>query len=179
MLLKPEVLHEKAEELVREYRTRDALRIARMIGIYVSYRDNFGELPGLYTRMNGERHIILNSRMEPVVMQMTCAHEIGHDCFHRELIDTCDFFSEYSRSRLCDEAEYEANAFAAHLLIDDGELDEALNGGADNIVSLAAALNVSVSLMLIKLHEAERMGRRIRLPHLPRADFMGRVARRR
>ena len=35
----------------------------------------------LYTYRHKERHILLNSNMEYLIMQMVCGHEIGHDTF--------------------------------------------------------------------------------------------------
>lgn len=64
---------------------RDTLRIASELGIYVHFIDDFNELLGMYTYRHKERHILLNSRMEDMVLQMVCGHEIGHDSLHRSL----------------------------------------------------------------------------------------------
>lgn len=66
--------------------------------------------------------------------------------------------------------EYEANAFAAHLLIDDDELNSYLQRGYD-VAQLASAMNTNINLMLIKLNEMNRMGRNYQLPYIPHADF--------
>ena len=67
--------------------------------------------------------------------------------------------------------EYEANAFAAHLLIDDEELVHYLKQGYD-VAQLSAAMNTNINLMLIKLNEMNRMGRNYELPYVPHADFL-------
>ena len=70
--------------------------------------------------------------------------------------------------------EYEANAFAAHLIIDDDELIDNMQQGYD-VVQLSAMMNTNINLMLIKLHELNRMGWRLNLPYVPRSDFLRNV----
>ena len=57
MLLRAEIIHQKANELVRACGTRDTLRIAREIGIYVRFVDGLENLLGMYTYRHKERHI--------------------------------------------------------------------------------------------------------------------------
>ena len=48
--------------------------------------------------------------------------------------------------------EYEANAFASHLIIDDDELIDLMKQDYD-VVQLSAAMGTNINLMLIKLNE--------------------------
>ena len=83
MIIRSEEIYNKAQSIVKSCGTRDTLKIARELGIYVHYLDNLNDLLGMYTYRHKERHILLNSKMEEMVMQMVCGHEIGHDVFHR------------------------------------------------------------------------------------------------
>lgn len=56
-----------------------------------------------------------------------------------------------------DRTEYEANTFAAHLLIDDEELIDLLKSGRD-CFSVAMILTVNPNLLNIKLSDTNRMG---------------------
>ena len=56
-----------------------------------------------------------------------------------------------------DRTEYEANTFAAHLLIDDEELIDLLKSGRD-CFSVAMILTVNPNLLNIKLSDMNRMG---------------------
>ena len=67
--------------------------------------------------------------------------------------------------------EYEANAFAAHLIIDDDELICNMKEGYD-IVQLSSLMGTNINLMLIKLNEMNRMGWNLNLPYLPNSDFL-------
>ena len=57
MLQKAEAIYHKANELVRRCGTRDTLRIASEIGIYIHQIDDFKELLGMYSYQHKERHI--------------------------------------------------------------------------------------------------------------------------
>ena len=174
MIIRSEEIYNKAQNIVRSCGTRDTLNIARELGIYVHYLDNLNELLGMYTYRHKERHILLNSKMEEMVMQMVCGHEIGHDVFHRDLAKGNNSLPEFVLFDMRSKPEYEANAFAAHLIIDDDELIENMQQGYD-VVQLSAMMNTNINLMLIKLHELNRMGWRLNLPYVPRSDFLRNV----
>ena len=70
--------------------------------------------------------------------------------------------------------EYEANAFAAHLLIDTNECLEYARNGYD-VVQIARAMNSEINLMLIKLQEMSRLGYNIRVPFEPKSDFFKKI----
>lgn len=169
MSIRSDTIHKKAVDTVRACGTRDPLKIAQELGVYVDFIDDFRELLGMYTYRHRERHILLNSHMDELLTRMVCAHELGHDALHRELAKSAlpEFVLFDMRSR----PEYEANAFAAHLLIDDDELTELMKDGHD-VVQLAALMGTDINLMLIKLNELNHMGYQLSLPYIPRGDFL-------
>ena len=85
MIIRSEEIYKKANSIVKSCGTRDTLKIARELGIHLHFLDNLNDLLGMYTYRHKERHILLNSNMEYLIMQMVCGHEIGHDTFHRDL----------------------------------------------------------------------------------------------
>ena len=174
MIIRSEEIYNKAQSIVKSCGTRDTLKIARELGIYVHYLDNLNDLLGMYTYRLKERPILLNSKMEKMVMQMVCGHEIGHDVFHRDLAKGNNTLPEFVLFDMRSKPEYEANAFAAHLIIDDDELINNMQQGYD-VVQLSAMMNTNINLMLIKLHELNRMGWRLNLPYVPRSDFLRNV----
>ena len=171
MLLQAERIHRKATEIARNCATRDTVQIAKELGIYVHHIGGLDRLLGMYTYRQRERHILLNANMEQTTMQMVCAHEIGHDCLHRNLAKGADGLQEFTLFDLRSETEYEANAFCAHLLIDDDVLTGLMQQGYD-LAQLACALEADVNLVLIKLNECNRMGWHLQLPYVPHADFL-------
>ena len=170
MTIHSEEIYQKAKKILHRCETRDSLQIAQDLGIYLHFIDGFKDLLGMYTYQQKERHILLNANMDDILMQMVCAHEIGHDTLHREQAKGKGVLSEFVLFDMRTAMEYEANAFAAHLLIDDDELNSYLQQGYD-VAQLASAMNTNINLMLIKLNEMNRMGRNYRLPFIPHADF--------
>ena len=174
MMIHSEDIYNKARQIVRRCGTRDTLEIARALGIYVHFIDGFHDLLGMYTCRHRERHILLNSKMEAMVAQMVCGHEIGHDALHRDLARNSHTLPEFVLFDMRSKPEYEANAFAAHLILDDDELTEYIRQGYD-VVQLAAAMNTNINLVLVKLNEMNRMGRDLHLPYVPHGDFLRNV----
>ena len=74
-----------------------------------------------------------------------------------------------------DELEYEANVFAANLLIDDGEMIDFLEEGY-NVVATASSLDVNVNLLMLKLIEMNKQqGFNFQLSEAPERCFMGSI----
>lgn len=174
MLIHSEEIYNKAKNMVRCCGTRDTVRIAREAGIYVHFIDNFDELLGMYTYRHKERHILLNANMEDMVTQMVCGHEIGHDILHRDLAKSNDSLPEFVLFDMRTKHEYEANAFAAHLMIDDDLLIDYMRQGYD-VVKLSALMGTNINLLLVKLNEMNRMGWRLNIPYMPHSDFLKNV----
>lgn len=171
MRIRSEEIYHKANKIFRRCGTRDAMQIAADLGIHLHFVEDFQNLLGMYTYQQKERHILLNANMDETLTRMVCAHEIGHDTLHREKAKGKSILSEFVLFDMRTAMEYEANAFAAHLLIDDEELVHHLKQGYD-VAQLSAAMNTNINLMLIKLNEMNRMGRNYELPYVPHADFL-------
>lgn len=150
-------IYSKATKTVNDCGTRDALKIAGLLGVNIIYSDDFADILGLYTCMWGEPFILVNSKLSDDMLQMVVAHELGHNAYHRGLtmMDKCDM--DDALCHMKDDTEYVANAFAAHLLLDDSDVDDALLGG--DISEAAKLLNVDINLLLIKMKEMERLGK--------------------
>ena len=134
----------------------------------------FKELLGMYSYQHKERHILLNSNMDYITTQMVCGHEIGHDVLHREQAKVGMGLQEFTLFDMRNEMEYEANAFSAHLRIDNEELFELMGQGYD-VVQLSSIMGTNINLTLIKLNELNRMGCQLNLPYIPRSDFLKNV----
>ena len=92
------------------------MALAQELGIHVEFADDYKDLLGMYFNRWHHRFIFLNSRLDEDWLPMVLAHEIGHDQLHRELAKTG--LQEFELFRMSSRTEYEANAFASHLLLD-------------------------------------------------------------
>lgn len=162
-------LFKQANDMARQCGTRDALRIAREIGIWVYWEDGFTDLLGRYTMRWNHRLMFLNSRMNLYMAQMVAAHEIGHDTRHRELAKAIGM-REFVLFSMKENTEYEANAFASHILLDNDEVYSLARQGCD-VVQISQTLGSYTNLMLIKLMEMNKLGYDFRVPYTPDSRF--------
>ena len=149
-------IYSKATEMVKQTGTRNPMKIASEIGVMLRYSEELDKLLGLYTYRWKHRIILLNDKMEEIMARMVCAHELGHDALHRDIAKG-DGLKEFVLFNMKDTTEYEANAFAAHLIIDDDDI-YSMSKDKYDVVQMAKMLNVNINLVLIKLQELNKLG---------------------
>lgn len=148
-------IFKQANSLVQQCGTRNTEHIARDLGIRLYDEPEFTDLLGMYTFKWNHRLIFLNPKMDHYLRQMVIGHELGHDGRHRELAKT-NGMKEFTLFNMKDTTEYEANAFAAHLLLDSDEVYRLAKQGYD-IVQMAHIMNSNINLMLIKVQEMNKL----------------------
>lgn len=166
------IIHQKARRIVSMCSTHNPIKIAREIGIHVKYNNEFEDLKGMYIVIDRSRFIILNNNLSERECWTVCAHEIGHDQLHRNLAKA-GALQEFMLYDMRLRPEYEANIFAADLLINDDYIFELIDNGFD-IEQIARELNVDMNLVLIKIDSLRLQGYDVRAPYRPRSDFLGR-----
>ena len=149
-------IYSKATEMVKQTGTRNPMKIASEIGVMLRYSEELDKLLGLYTYRWKHRIILLNDKMEEIMARMGCAHELGHDALHRDIAKG-EGLKEFVLFNMKDTTEYEANAFAAHLIIDDDDI-YSMSKDKYDVVQMAKMLNVNINLVLIKLQELNKLG---------------------
>ena len=169
-MVRDDFIRKEAKRIVNKYGTRNPFRIADELGIDVIISNDFDELKGMYKIIQRCRFIFINGNLSGRDRKTVCAHEIGHDRFHRDLaeVSALQQFRMYDMSTT---PEYQANIFASELLVDEDDLFELIKReyGAEQI---AAELETDINLVLIKLDELRKQGYKLRLPNRPRADFL-------
>lgn len=156
-------IFKQANNLVRQSGTRNAEQIAKNLGIRIYYEDSFDDLLGMYTFRWNHRLMFLNPRIEGFLKRMVIAHELGHDQRHRSIAKAGQPLKEFSLFSLKDTTEYEANAFASHILLENTEVYSLARQGYD-VARLAKYMGVDINLMLIKLQEMNQMGYDFNIP---------------
>lgn len=150
-------IYKQAKDLVRQCGTNDPERITQQLGIMVLYEDSFQDLLGMYTYRWKHRIMVLNPRLDAYMKRMTIAHELGHDQRHRDIAKANQPLKEFCLFRMKDTTEYEANAFAAHILLDNNEVYSLARQGYD-CPSIAQQMGTDMNLVLIKLQEMNKLG---------------------
>ena len=107
----------KVSYLVKKYGTRNPFKLCKELNIRISYKDLGYSIKAFYFYQSRIKNIVINSRIAKTVQNLLCAHELGHAILHENLA-TMRGFSELTLFDSVIPTEYEANLFAAELLIE-------------------------------------------------------------
>ena len=162
-----------AEKLIAEFETRDPFRIAFLMDIAVKYIDTKRQ-KRLCAFFDDIPFIFINQNLSEEMRRMTCAHELGHILLHKDILSGNIPLLEYELFDIHSSAEYEANVFAANLLIDEEELLNLMKEGRD-MVEIASAMNINVNLLMIRIIEMQKEGKALNAPFRPSKEFLGKI----
>lgn len=161
-------INKRVRTIIRKTGTSDPFEIAREMGIMIRYSNEFTELKGLYTIIKRKRVIILNANITRQKQKIVCAHELGHDILHRQFAKN-SIFQEFTLYDMTARPEYEANMFAAELLISDIQIHE-LSGY--DMEQIAKKLNTDINLVGIKLANMNYRGCNFNIGVPPENNFL-------
>ncbi len=162
-------VYRQANALMQRYGSNDPVQLASDLGILVRDVPALTDLLGMYICKLRHRIIFMNPNCNETLYRMVLGHELGHDQRHRRLAGG-EGLREFELFDMNDMIEYEANAFNAHLLIDEREMDALFRDGYD-LAAAAQMLHVNINLLLIKIQEMNKLGMKLRLPYQPDARF--------
>ena len=160
-----------ANKLINKYKTRDPFSLIKSLGIELMFDASFSKLKGFYTLMNRQAYIVINSNLTEEKMRIVAAHELGHHILHRNFAKK-NILQEFELYDMTATTEYEANCFAAELLICDEEIIGHINSGYD-MNQIAALLNTDINLVGIKLGNLNSSGKKYNIGINPKGDFLG------
>lgn len=140
-------IRKSAADAVRQYSTRDPFTLALEMHIELLVRE-LGTLKGFYKDVYGTPFIFLSRHLSRGEATLVCAHELGHHLLHRQF--AAFGFEEVSVFSPASRREYEANLFAAELLLDTKEVFDAARAGC-TAAQIAAELGADVRLVELKL----------------------------
>ncbi len=162
---------EKANKLITKYDTRDPFEICRNINIRIHYKDLGTAIKAYYFYQSRIKNIVINSRSGSIVRRILCGHELGHAVLHDRLA-AMRGFQELELFDSLVPAEYEANLFAAELIIPDDDVLELLNDQDKSFFSIAKELYVPAELLDFKFHVLKNKGYRLESPVLTQSSFL-------
>ena len=124
---------------------------------------------GFFLYQSRRKIIVINSDLDGTVQSFILAHELGHSILHAEaavLRSFSDFFPYDETSRY----EYEANIFAAELLLSDEDTLSALS--EDDFFTAAKKLRVPPELLDFKLRILKHKGYDLNSPISANSCFL-------
>ena len=164
-------INKKVAAIIKKFGTNDPFLIANEMGIMVRFSNDFKKLKGLYTIIKRKRVIIINNNISLEKQRIVCAHELGHDTIHRELASN-NIFQEFMIYDMAARPEYEANMFAAELLISDDEIYELSHSIGYDMEKIAKNLNTDINLVGIKLANMNYRGFDFNIGIPPKNNFL-------
>ncbi len=162
-------------KLVRKYHTRDPFVLAERLGVIVKFCADFVKQRGASAIILGDRVIFINSNLSEQMQRMVCAHELGHLLLHKATYGKEAWVLNHELFDITNDLEYEANVFAANLLIEDEVMFDYFEDG-HSIVATASGLDVNVNLLVLKVVEMNKQqGFNFQVSDVPDRAFMGSI----
>ena len=146
-----------ADDLIRKYNTRNPYEICEALGIKIRLKDLGHEIKAYYFYQSRIRNIVINRHVSEMLQRILVAHELGHDRLHQE-IAMHRGFKEIEVFNMAVQTEFQANLFAAEILIDDSELLEMLNDEDKSFFGVACELYVPAPLLDFKFRALKHKG---------------------
>ena len=164
-------IHEKVDTITRKFDTRDPFEICKNMDIHIHYKDLGTALKAYYFYQSRIKNIVINSRSGMIVRRILCAHELGHAILHGKLA-AMRGFQELELFDTLIPTVYEANLFAAELIISDEETLDLLNDKDKSFFSMAKELYVPAELLDFKFRVLKHKCLRIESPYIAQSNFL-------
>lgn len=151
-----EQIKQLCENTVERYGTRNPFELASAMGVRVISCPDFQKLEGMYKVILGERYVFLNGNLRRRRAGQVLAHELGHDLLHREMGESSIVQDRFLVDMTL-KPEYEANLFAAQLLVPEEECIALLRAG-NSAEEIAKKLKIDAELVRLKIQMLNRNG---------------------
>lgn len=102
---------------------------------------------------NGKWSIIINTKHPSTRQRFTMSHELGHYVSHRQKNNKFSDSLFYRKNEKKDSLEYQADKFAAEILMPESFVRSAINRGIINVDELADMFGVSGQAMIYRLKD--------------------------
>ena len=159
MLINYETIRGAADRTINKQKTNDVFKICKALDInIINYPIGKHEtaVKGFYTVINRIKMITVNSDLPDEIQRVVIAHELGHSILRHRNNGICRFH-EYTLFDDTDMLEYEANIFAAELMLSDEAVLEVLNSDT-SFFTAASVLKVPPEILDFKFRMLKRLG---------------------
>ena len=143
-------IYTKVEKLVRRFRSRDPFELLDCMNVVVGETSNYKKLKGYCFMSCQTIYVMISSFLSEEEQRIVAAHELGHIILHRSQLKMAPMKDDVLYNMM-DSTEYEANLFAADLLLEDDDVAEMSKNEALTYVGCCSSLNASPGLMSLEL----------------------------
>ena len=164
-------IYQTLSNLIHTHRTRDPYELLDALHVTVRETDRYETLKGYCYFCKNRIFIILNANLDAATKRIVAAHELGHLVLHRpEMLSSALF--DASLCSTDTKQEYEANLFAADLLLTDEDILSHLDDATPDVFSMARALGTKPELLNLKMLSMSKRGYDIRVPLAINSAFL-------
>lgn len=139
-------IKDKINYLLEKYETNEPAELAECMGINILY-EFLADVQGYYVKSKDYKFIVVNNNLDYYDQRVVIAHELGHVILHPTLNS---YFLKSNTYMSTDKYEYQANYFAANLLLPDGFEEDVMFKGM-TVNEVAGVVGVPVELVGMKV----------------------------
>lgn len=161
----------ETEKLVKKFRTRDPFEILKEMHIVVGETSRYQKLKGYCFMSCQTIYVMISSFLSEEEKKIVAAHELGHIILHRAQLKMAPMKDD-TLYNMMDNTEYQANLFAADLLLEDSDIAEMAQDENFDYFSLCSTLNTSPELMSFKLYSLIKRGQAYHMPLELQSNFL-------
>lgn len=158
-----DTIFQTIQALVGKYHTRDPFELLDRLHVVVKESDGYKSLKGYCLMSCRTIYVVLNSSLSEEEKRMVAAHELGHIMLHRSALQMAPM-KDIALYDMTNSTEYEANLFAADLLIEDSEVERLSQDTELDFFGMCSCLNVHPQLMCFKLFSLIKRGFSYQMP---------------
>ena len=164
-------IYKKTEALVKKFQTRDPIEILKSLHVIVGETSRYNRLKGYCFMSCQTIYVMLSSFLSEEEQRIVAAHELGHIILHRSQLKMAPMKDDVLYNMM-DSTEYEANLFAADLLLEDDDVAEMSKNEDLNYFGFCSSLNASPELMSFKLYSLMKRGQAYHMPMEIQSNFL-------
>lgn len=164
-------IYDETQKLIRKYKTRDPFKIMDNMHVIVGKSSSFQKLKGFCFMSCKTIYVQISSFLSEEEKQIVAAHELGHIILHRTQLKMAPMKDD-TLYNMQDNTEYQANLFAADLLLSDADIADMAHNEDLDYFSLCSTLNSTPELMSFKLYSLTKRGQAYHMPMEIQSNFL-------
>ncbi len=174
--MKRSYIYDDVEKLIRKYSTRDPYELLDCLHVIVRESDNYKHLKGFCFLSCRTMYVTINSKLSQPEQRIVAAHELGNLVLHKNILQTA-LLKDSVLYDMKNPTEYEANLFAADLLIDDSSVEEMAQDSELDYFEMCSSLYVPPDLLSFKLYSMIKRGYPYNMPMDINSTFLAKDKR--
>lgn len=168
--MKNNYIYDCVANLIDKYNTSNPFELMDLLDIQCC-SSNLDALKGYCVIIHGIKYVAINEMLSPQERKIVAAHELGHILLHSDKLKAAAHH-EMNIYDMADKTEYQANLFAADLLIDDEDVEDLARSEEMDYFTMAQYLSTNPQLLAFKLFSMARRGYHYNVPITPKSDFL-------